>query len=562
MRQERQFAHVWPFLWPSMQRLLMCGLLAAGVSASVQAAGEPAAPARASCSADGLEPKVAAQAMGTVACLACHRPPRPEDDVKYSEDVLNFVRLDQATVWEKNDKHRDAVARILDDRGLLMMERLGKAPADIEPKELGNPAYRTALEQALLKSRECLTCHAGVREQQALPLDAGLYKQGVGCEVCHGPSSAWFGEHTKPTWRSVSPEEKCEKFALIDLRNPALRAQLCFSCHIGSPEQGKVVTHEMYAAGHPPLPSIEIESFADQMPRHWWYISEKPDFEHRRKFMELNHLRDDDLPQSRAVVLGGLVAASYSAKLLAHQAGKDGELPDFAAFNCYDCHHDLRKNSWRQRRTTGVGTPGQKRIAGRPQRWVWPQTLIQLGVRQVSESDADYQKKVASLQAEFAALDAAVTSRPFGDSTAIRNAAEALERSLNALAKEIAIRPFSESDARRSLKLLANPERELYFDYESARQLAWGTRIIASELQLRPKAPVERRTADETIRDAFEKRTTVQGLLSLSLPSQRAGSIEKELPQSLERIYRYDPADFVKQWDLLRADLMPLVQGK
>lgn len=518
-------------------------------------ADNPPAPSRPACGAEGLAAKVPTQAMGTVACLACHRPPRPEDDVKYSPDVLNFVRLDQATIWEKNDKHRDAVTRLLDDRGLRMMERLGKAPADIMPQELANSDYRKGLEKAVLGARECLGCHAGVTPDLAALPDAGVIRQGVGCEVCHGASSVWFAPHAKPEWRTVAPEEKCEKFGLNDLRNPALRAQLCFSCHIGNVEQGKVVTHEMYAAGHPPLPSIEIESFADQMPRHWWYLSEKPDFENRPKYMELNHLRDDDLPQSRAVVLGGLVAASFSVNLLAKQAGGDGTLPDFAAFNCYDCHHDLRRNTWRQRKTAGSKIP-----AGRPQRWIWPQALIQLGVRQVSATDEEYQKKLESLHGEFAALDAAVTSRPFGDPASIRTAAEALKRSLDGLALEIALRPFSAADARRSLGLLVSPRRDMFWDYESARQLAWGTRVIASELQLRPKPPLDRRNLDEGIRQWFEQRTTIQGILTLNLPSQRAGSIERDLPQALERIYQYDPSAFGKQWDLLGGDLTPLVR--
>ena len=35
------------------------------------------------------------------------------------------------------------------------------------------------------------------------------------------------------------------------------------------------MTHEMYAAGHPPLPSIEVATFANSIPRHWWLLAEK-----------------------------------------------------------------------------------------------------------------------------------------------------------------------------------------------------------------------------------------------------------------------------------------------
>ncbi len=41
------------------------------------------------------------------------------------------------------------------------------------------------------------------------------------------------------------------------------------SCHVGNATQGKVVTHPMFAAGHPPLPPIEVASFSKNEPQHW-----------------------------------------------------------------------------------------------------------------------------------------------------------------------------------------------------------------------------------------------------------------------------------------------------
>ena len=29
----------------------------------------------------------------------------------------------------------------------------------------------------------------------------------------------------------------------------------------------------MYAAGHPPLPGIEVATFSDLIPPHWWLVS-------------------------------------------------------------------------------------------------------------------------------------------------------------------------------------------------------------------------------------------------------------------------------------------------
>ena len=62
---------------------------------------------------------------------------------------------------------------------------------------------------------------------------------------------------------------------MTDLWDPVRRAETCASCHVGNHDEGKVVTHAMYAAGHPPLPGFETATFGDLEPRHWQYLSEK-----------------------------------------------------------------------------------------------------------------------------------------------------------------------------------------------------------------------------------------------------------------------------------------------
>ena len=54
-----------------------------------------------------------------------------------------------------------------------------------------------------------------------------------------------------------------------NLRDPVVRGDVCSSCHIGSAAEGKVVTHAMYAAGHPPLPNFELATFSRNLPQHW-----------------------------------------------------------------------------------------------------------------------------------------------------------------------------------------------------------------------------------------------------------------------------------------------------
>jgi len=64
-------------------------------------------------------------------------------------------------------------------------------------------------------------------------------------------------------------KEKAEQFGMQNLRDPVTRAAVCSSCHVGSPSEGKVVTHAMYAAGHPPLTGFELNGLSERMPPHW-----------------------------------------------------------------------------------------------------------------------------------------------------------------------------------------------------------------------------------------------------------------------------------------------------
>jgi hypothetical protein len=112
-------------------------------------------------------------------------------------------------------------------------------------------------------------CHAMdnlSKENLEKGADRGLNpRDGVSYGGCHCPSSEWNGLHTQLKWRERSPQQKYEK-GMRDLRDPTVRARLCMSCHIGNAAEGKVVSHAMFAAGHPPLPPIEIATFSKNEP--------------------------------------------------------------------------------------------------------------------------------------------------------------------------------------------------------------------------------------------------------------------------------------------------------
>src|SRR5439155_23427773 len=125
----------------------------------------------------------------------------------------------------------------------------------------------------------------------------------------------------------------------------------------------------------PPLPSVELATFSDAMPRHWKYLSEKP--AKVQKILEYDPAKAD-LERTQLVVVAALVSFRESMNLLAAQAeqgDKDKSWPELAQFDCYACHHDLKAKSWRQQR-------GYHGKPGRPDMRPWPTTLVHLGILQ------------------------------------------------------------------------------------------------------------------------------------------------------------------------------------
>src|SRR5207245_468128 len=55
--------------------------------------------------------------------------------------------------------------------------------------------------------------------------------------------------------------------------------------------------------------------------------------------------------EAQTWVVGQLVTARASLRLLRHRAeskGVDQPWPEFAEYNCFACHHDLRDRAWRR----------------------------------------------------------------------------------------------------------------------------------------------------------------------------------------------------------------------
>jgi hypothetical protein len=124
---------------------------------------------------------------------------------------------------------------------------------------------------------------------------------------------------------------------MYDTSDPAKVAETCLGCHLGSAT--KRVDHDMIGAGHPAL-SFELDTFASSMPAHW-----------------VRHDGNAAWFAGAPWALGQPIMLREAARHLGRQLRTDG-WPDFAAYDCYSCHHDLRPGSrWRQDRPEGPGRP-------------------------------------------------------------------------------------------------------------------------------------------------------------------------------------------------------------
>ena len=401
------------------------------------------------------------QFIGYQGCADCHS--KDPDIRRRLERDRSFSSMNEVIIFE-HDKHVAAFELLKTPLGQQMERILQTTDAWAGRK--------------VTEAQQCLSCHSGWIKGHKKP---DVYEYGVTCEACHGAASSWEAPHTRDTWRLLDPGKKEKDHNFIDVRNPLRRAEQCFSCHIGNEKEGKVVTHEMYAAGHPPLPGIEIENFISEMPSHWRGIREKGEFRHFEGYLKANFpgMEYDplkDLPKTKSVLVGGVMALHESIELLADMSGNES-WPELAVFDCTACHHDLRSPAWRQTR----GYSGL--IPGRPGTFEWPNALIKVAIHHRAGGDpAQFKAEWEAFAEKKAELTAALNAQPFGTSQGLGKAAASILPWLRQLASEISTSSVQKPQAELAMKqILALGPRD-YPDYHSARQILWAYRTIRSEV--------------------------------------------------------------------------------
>jgi hypothetical protein len=248
---------------------------------------------------------------GSCAATSCHGSVKP---IAGSRILQN-----EYSTWILQDKHSRAYQALTGEVGERMARIL----------KLGTKAEESA---------KCLACHAlyTTPEQRGRAFEIS---EGVSCENCHGPASAWLGPHTTRSWA----HEKSVALGMQDTRSVIHRTEKCLECHLGT--KNKFVDHEMIAAGHPDL-FFELDSFSAVMPRHWKVPRQS---EPGRPAEDAAWVGVREWSTGQAVQLrAAMERLAWRAKN--ERFDKKDVWPEYSELSCFACHHALgpAKDSWRQ----------------------------------------------------------------------------------------------------------------------------------------------------------------------------------------------------------------------
>jgi hypothetical protein len=474
--------------------------LAAALWPAAEAADPPLRLAMAQEAAPG-EPEFS----GVFACLGCHSA---GEQTPY-QDSLDRFRMDEVLVWHREDKHSLAYCTLQGPAAQQMGKLLG---------------------YDVTTAKQCLACHAPNAElRSADPQTAPNFKlsEGVTCENCHGASRGWHRLHVlKDAWRELTPDQKKEH-GMNDLRDPETRAQVCLDCHVGNEAQGQFVSHEMYAAGHPPLASVDVVGYAEQMPPHWKPAAARID--------------GDPFLATRQALAGNLLAGS---RAMQQAAQVYDPTPDFATFDCDACHHELSSPSWRlARRTRGV--------PGRPEHREWSLRAAVWATDFTADDVAREQVHTLTEQ-----LHAALQPRPFGnrhEKDITRETPLALAKIWEEQAQQLSDRKLTRVEVDRLVVTLLeealDPARPP--DYDTARSMAWLLRTALVDLEaFDPAEPSTAQLAwqmlDEQLGLSVPPRADIPTTagIELACPVVPPQPIVDALAETLRPRANYDPAAF------------------
>ena len=199
-------------------------------------------------------------------------------------------------------------------------------------------------------------------------------------------------------------------------------------------------------------------------------------------------------------------------------------------FDCYSCHHEIRSPSWRLTKPA-VEKPGRV-----PMR-TWPLELVRLSVHHLAKDDAGVKDEMGKLDAHIKALEKAFVAKQLGDAPKIVAEATAFAKWADALAVRLHDSTVDEKATKKLLGLLPAMFAEKTLDYDSARQVAWGYKVLSEDLGGGKEKPSP----------ALADLATY---LALRFPEGRmkkddkVSPLESGLSDRMRKLYDYEPKQF------------------
>jgi hypothetical protein len=345
-----------------------------------------------------------------------------------------------------------------------------------------------------------------------------------------------------------------------NIRDPATRAGLCMSCHVGNVAEGKVVTHAMYAAGHPPLPPFEVEVFSKKLPQHWRDLKDipfllNPPEASKQKVHDNYRVPTADFRRTHLLLASSLVALRDTMRLAADRAelGATGDLerrwpelgltafglsknpasrwPELAMAqaDCFACHHDLQApgwQRWRQARGFELRFADGRRltsVAGRPQVRPWPIALAELSLRHTAKDATEAHQLSEGLIGSLHALYRANNLHPFGDPRAVQEAARVVERwTQERIEERLNKVRLSKDEALKLLRELSTLPAAEFADYETARQITSALKVVYEEWD-------PQRTQAPAVPEVLKKLEDDLSIPAYSGRAERLALIKREL---------------------------------
>src|SRR6266852_5016230 len=366
------------------------------------------------------------------------------------------ILQNEYSTWIIKDKHSRAYQALTSDVGERMARilKLG-AKAEEAPK--------------------CLACHAlnPPPEQRGRAFEIS---EGVSCENCHGPASAWLGPHTTRDW----PHEKSVALGMHDTRNVIHRTEKCLECHLGT--KNKFADHEMIAAGHPDL-YFELDSFSAVMPRHWKSPRES---EPGKPVEDAAWVGVREWSAGQAVQLrAAMERLTWRAKN--ERFDKKDVWTEFSELSCFACHHALgpAKGSWRQEHGYIGRRPGDP--AWNSSRYA----VFRLLAKQIDSANAqEVDRQLLAVSDEMSRLNP--------DRNAVASAASAAAALAQRIAKRLATMQYDQAVTLRMLQRIPDDAENIALADERAAEqaaMALDSLYIAYSRDAKPANATEVRAA-------------------------------------------------------------------